>query len=569
MGFPARYGGGIAIPVRDKTGDVVSVQLRFDDPPSHTTPDGKRKKLRYLSPGGLDLRLDFPPHPLKPGEDIWITEGCKKADALRSLGCYALSVPGIWGWKGPKAKKDLTKISYEGHRVLIVFDRESKPRTKAEVKKARSALLVTLSRLGAEDLLVIDLPEIVGEEKTGVDDLLREGEIGIEELLRMAAAPEERWTHDIIRTERGEIRINHCNLFLILANDSSLSLSPRYNEFTNEILLGDRPLSESAVVKLASILEEKYSLGRIGPETMRAVLEALASENPFHPVREWLESLRWDGEPRLEGLFPLYYGAPSTEYTRCAGRNFLMGAVARIMDPGCQVDHAIVLEGEQGIRKSSSIWTLFGKNWYTTAYHDLASKDFKEGLIGFWGVEISELAAFRKSEVEIIKSEITRIYDDVRLAYRRDKARFLRQCVFIGTTNQREYLADETGNRRFWPIPCGNIDIEGLARDRELLFAEAVALYKSGIPWWEMPEETKDVQDSRYISDNWEARIEEWLKGKSTCDCSEILENCLGIEIGKQGKPEQTRVGHIMKRLGYIRADTTKNGRRWRPYVRE
>lgn len=570
IGFSEKFGGGIAIPIYDKNKEVVQVQLRFDDAPTITV-EGKRKKLRYLSPPGLDLRLDFPLRPLKLNEPILLTEGAKKADALRSLGLYAVALPGVWVWKGGIAKKDLSKLSFDDHPVIIIFDREEKPRTRMEVEKARKALILALVRLGAEDIKVVDLPEIPGQtDKVGVDDFIREEEVSAESLLRMAKSPEAAWTHTLIRSQSGEIRINHFNLITILQNDSSLNFSaPRFDEFRGEILLGDRPVKEETIIKMCAILEERYLLGRISPDWLRGVVETLASEKSFHPVRDWLDALTWDGESRIDGLFPIYFGSKSTRYTQKAGKNFLIASVARIYQPGCQHDHAVVLQGEQGIKKTSSLWTLFGRDYYSTAYHDLSSKDFKEGLIGFWVIEISELAAFRKSEVEIIKSEITKPYDDVRLAFRRDKGRYRRQCVFVGTTNEEHFLTDATGNRRFWPIRCKNINQEALEADRDQLWAEAVHRYKQGEDWWNMPlEEALAEQEERFRTDTWEDRIGVWLEGKMEPTTSEILGECLGIEIGKQSHADQTRVGSIMKRLGFSSRQKWRETVKVRVYVK-
>lgn len=562
MGFPSGYGSGIAIPIRDGKGEIVQVQLRFDNPPTFEK-DGKRKKQRYLSPPGLEARLDFPPRALEREEPVMITEGAKKADALRSLGLYAISVPGIWGWKGSRARKDLDQIDWADRPVMIVFDREEKPRTRVEVEKARKALVWTLSRLGAEDIQVIDLPEIPGHgDKTGIDDFLREERKSAAELLEMAKTPEAAWTRTLIRTQSGDVRINTANLLTILQNDVGLDFPPpRFDEFHQTTFIGNNELEEPLLTKMCAVIEERYAMGRISTDILRGVIEALASENPFHPVRDWLDGLVWDGTPRIDGLFPGYFGSKETEYTRRAGKNFLIASVARICRPGCQYDHMIVLEGEQGIRKTSSLWTLFGRENYTTAYHDLSGKDFKEGLLGFWVVEMSELASFRKSEIEIIKAEISKPYDDIRLSYRRDRKRYLRQCVFVGTTNEEHFLSDSTGNRRFWPIRCSIIQRESLERDRDQIWAEAVHRFKNGEDWWNVPEsEATSEQEARFQVDTWEDRIGEWIEGKVDPTTGDILTECLGIEVGKHTRADQIRVGSILRRMGLSPRQTSRNG---------
>jgi predicted P-loop ATPase len=210
-----------------------------------------------------------------------------------------------------------------------------------------------------------------------------------------------------------------------------------------------------------------------------------ARERGFHPVREYLNELKWDGITRLPTWLATYLNATgSPEYLAGVGTRFLVSAVARIIRPGCQADHVLVLEGEQGVGKTSAARVLARRpEWFAGNLPDIHSKDAPLQLAGRWIVEISELKAIRNSRVEATKTFITETRDTFRPPYGRRTAQFPRQCVFIATTNECEYLRDRSGNRRYWPVRCARIDIAALERDRDQLYAEAVHLYRAGSAW--------------------------------------------------------------------------------------
>ena len=185
------------------------------------------------------------------------------------------------------------------------------------------------------------------------------------------------------------------------------------------------------------------------------------------PLRTWL---------------PRYLGADTDpEYLDAVGTAFLVSAVARIYEPGCQADHMLVFSGGQGIGKTRATQIL-GWPWTTDSVPDLHSKDSAIHLQGVWLVEMAELAALRKSEIESTKAFISRRVDRFRPPYGKRTVEIPRQCVFVGTTNEATYLKDPTGNRRFWPVQIANVDFATLEKGRDKLWAEAVELYRQGAP---------------------------------------------------------------------------------------
>lgn len=234
----------------------------------------------------------------------------------------------------------------------------------------------------------------------------------------------------------------------------------------------------------------------------------------------------------------------------------------------------LVLEGEQGKKKSTALLELFGSQWFVETNESPMSKDFYQVIQGAWCVEIAELDSFRRADETAAKTAISRRVDKFRAPYERMPRSYRRECVFGGTTNEHEYLRDATGGRRFLPVRVeGDVQIPRIVELRDQLWAEAVKLFRDGVEWWEFPEEAKEEQESRYVGDSWEGRIARWLKMRAPVDpdkpektypdrlrfatemthttTDEILQYCLGMDAGKHGKQEQMRVALTMKRLGW------------------
>lgn len=207
----------------------------------------------------------------------------------------------------------------------------------------------------------------------------------------------------------------------------------------------------------------------------------VAEKNARHAVREYLDSQEWDGTPRLDRLLVDYCGAEDTKFNRIVGRKVLVAAARRVRKPGIKFDNVLVLEGSQGAGKSSFARILAGDDWFTDCVRlGDDPKLIAEQTRGAWIVELAELVGIKKKEVEPVKSMLSRQSDIARMAYHRTTSNFPRQFIFIGTTNSDEYLIDSSGNRRFWPVKVERIDLVGLARDRNQLWAEASYYEENG-----------------------------------------------------------------------------------------
>jgi len=299
--------------------------------------------------------------------------------------------------------------------------------------------------------------------------------------------------------------------------------------------------------------------------------EAIAVSSRFHsyhPVRDYFNSLEWDKKPRLDKWLPTYTGSEDSPYIRAVGRKTLVAAVTRIFKPGTKFDHILILEGDQGIGKSQIIKTLSGE-WYSDAHIDVHNlKDAAMLMEGVLLYELGEMAPATKSESETLKAFITREDDKVRRPYARIPESSLRQCTFIGTSNADEYLKDETGNRRYWPVDCqGPFKLDKAKEDRDQIWAEAVHVFRNGheplyLETKKLREDAEGQQRERMLIDELQFRIESWLDGehefgkletKDKTYGEEIWVNCLERPKESFEIPQQRRIGKIMKHLGWKR----------------
>jgi predicted P-loop ATPase len=303
-------------------------------------------------------------------------------------------------------------------------------------------------------------------------------------------------------------------------------------------------------------------------------VEMVAKERLYHPVIDYLDTLTWDSVPRLDAWMIRYLGAADDEYTRAVSRCFLISAVARIYQPGCKADNLPILEGMQGVGKSTAAETLF-EPWFSDELADLGSKDAAMQTAGVWCIEIAELDAMSRGEISRIKSFISRKIDRFRPPYGRRVIAFPRQCVFLGSTNSTGYLKDETGGRRYWPIKCGKLDIAGLREVRDQLWAEANQLYHAGVAWWIVNPKVLELaeveQADRYQGDAWDHEVAKYLNhlsvtgGCNTVTVHQILTQAINMPTERQGQTDQNRVARILRSVGWERyRERSADGLTWR-----
>lgn len=316
------------------------------------------------------------------------------------------------------------------------------------------------------------------------------------------------------------------------------------------------------------ILQKDLFLKKITPQIVEAALLMYANDNQRNEVQDWIKSLKWDGHPRIQQFFPNYMGAEHSEYTCSVSKNFWVSMVARVMRPGCKVDNMVILEGAQGAFKSSALKTI-GGDWYVACNENINSKDFYLTMQGNLIIEIAELDSFNKSEANTIKKVVSCEEDIFRKPYGRKSESFPRQCVFVGTTNDHEYLRDHTGSRRFWPISTSVINLEKIKDDREQLFAEAYQFFLDGSNWYQVPASAKDIQEERSEADAWETIIADYCIGKFELTTLEVARNALEIPVERIDYRAQRRISKILKKFQWENKTIRHDEKVLKKWVRE
>lgn len=292
-------------------------------------------------------------------------------------------------------------------------------------------------------------------------------------------------------------------------------------------------------------------------QVVQMAVEIVGRERMFHPVRDYLDSLVWDGTERIGAWLSDRLGAAQSAYTSAVGRKWLLSAVARVMQPGCKADCALILEGAQGARKSTALRVL-SEPWFTDEIAELGTKDAAIQVQGAWIIEIAELDGMKRGDVDSVKAFISRQTDRFRPPYGARLIEAPRQCVFAGSVNGDDYLADDTGNRRFWPVLVGRIDIDALHHDRDQLWAEAVACWRAGEKWWlddaALIAAATEEQAARQKSDAWLEPIADFMQCRpymQTTTVAHVLESALEMEKGQWRRDAEMRVAAILKSLGW------------------
>lgn len=303
---------------------------------------------------------------------------------------------------------------------------------------------------------------------------------------------EDDWQSKLKLTEKGTIAATIENVVIILRGDPELKGAIALNEMEHNIVAtrslpwrhvkGTSQWTDADDAALRFYLERMYGLS--SKDKIFDAVNVTAGENAFHPVRDYLDSCTWDGVPRVETLLIDYLGTTDDAYTRAVTRKTLAAAVARIYRPGCKFDYMLTLRGRQGLGKSALIAKLGGE-WFSDTFSTIQGKEAYEQVLGVWLMEVGELAGMRKAEAETIKLYISKQADRFRPAYGRRLQEFPRQCIFIGTTNETEFLRDTTGNRRFWVVDTPHEPAKDMWTDLtpatiQQVWGEAVEIYKQG-----------------------------------------------------------------------------------------
>lgn len=506
----------------------------------------------------------------------------KLAAILRALGCtvYFIDIPAPGeiadGW-------DIADLVASGAGVDEVMEWITKLRPGlADVEEAPPAPAV--EQAADSD----DVPDWFDEQTSATAETISTA------LPAGAGVSRKQLRAQLIQTSNGGVKGCRENVFTVMQGDprliglvgldlfSGLQVKRRPTPWPGEP--GEWTEGDDFHLGLYLATNHSLLLAAIG-DIERGVSQA-ARQHSFNPVTDYMDRCRgmWDGVPRVAGAFARYWGCVDSEYIRLVATMFFVGVVARAYRPGVKHDHAPVFEGGQGEGKSTALKVL-GGDWFADTPFRMGEKD---GFLSIQGVliyEVAELEQFNRSEVTAIKAFMSSTTDRFREPYGRRMKNMPRRCAFGATTNEDEYFKDTTGNRRFWPVVAGRIDIDALVLDRDQLFGEAVAMLNAGVLWYPTREQQTRLispqQENREIPDPWHGHIYYYLEGLDSdgmpkvtgainrVTVRELLTRGLHFEISKLGpaKLETMRISAIMRKLGWIK-DRETSGARERFYTR-
>lgn len=402
----------------------------------------------------------------------------------------------------------------------------------------------------------------------------------------LAGAGNNHWAERLLRRPRGGWEDCKENVAIALEDHPLLKGLLAFNEFSGRIEKRRDPpwatrpgeWTEDDDRELSMWLGVSCELLIRSTSTVVEGVKIIANRNRHHPVREWLESLEWDGIDRNSTWLRDCLGVEDTEYASLVGTLWLRQAVNRILHPGIKADYALILEGLQGLQKSAALRKL-GGDFFSDAPLDLNSKDAFMAIDGVWIYEIAELDAFNRSEATRIKAFMTMAEDRYRPPYGSRYISRPRQTVFCGTTNNDEYHKDPTGNRRFWSVLCHAVDLDLVQRLREQMFAQAIAEILEGKPAYPTREEERRLivpeQERREIVDPWMEYIIHWINDAERSlhrefSTAQILKGAIQMAADRMDgqRSAATRVGNCMKKLGWAKRRGTQDDRRPWVYVR-
>lgn len=370
------------------------------------------------------------------------------------------------------------------------------------------------------------------------------------------------------------------NFEIVMDKDDRFAGKIRFNEFAQQLYLcGNVPWEKEDNCRawsshddsaLFSLIQADYGLK--SRQDFADALKNVSMRNKFHPVRELLDSLTWDGKEHIRSLLPEYLGAEDSDYTYQVMRLWMLGAVSRVYKPGSKFDYTIILQGSQGIGKSTFLKLMaLDDSWFNDSLDSLDSDKAVQSLTGSWIIELAELKSLARTAggVESVKRFLTATQDKYRIPYERRADTFYRQCVFAGTTNKDDFLQDETGNRRFLIVQTGvkkpskSLFVPEIMDTIKQAWAEAVHIWKNEKPQLILPEaymqEAKELQEANMADDGKRGIIQEYLEGKTQVCAREIWEKALGENVSPR-KYQITEINDIIAKVpGWKKLKSPRN----------
>jgi hypothetical protein len=386
-----------------------------------------------------------------------------------------------------------------------------------------------------------------------------------------SAPPSSDWQSRLLFNAEQRPRRAYHNTAVFVRDHPEFANRWSYDEMTGAPYVDGKPMDPEMVHYIRAQADCRLGYTPSAADVEAAIVAA-AKEQSFHPIRQYLRSLDWDGTPRLHAMANDYLSSDSPLHASMVHK-FMIGAAARVLWPGCKLDTALMLVGPQGLKKST-FFSILGGRWHSDTYIDITNKDAALQLHGSWIYELSELenvvTGARESR---LKAWITSTHDTYRPPYGKAAERRARSAAICGTTNRKQFLTDDSGSRRFWIVPVGcEVPVELLAELRDQLWAEAVCAAESGETWWfgnTVDESAREVANRDFADDDdpWTGAVAAWVErpsvAMSATSVTEILTLALDVKLERQDRGSQMRVARILQRLGWERYRSSTVGRPW------
>ncbi|HAF5679601.1 TPA: ATPase [Salmonella enterica] len=389
------------------------------------------------------------------------------------------------------------------------------------------------------------------------------------------------------RDNRGRIEAEILNAVMAVARPDFIGVDIRFDQFRDEIMLAPAGSGQWRAFTDADYVELRMTMAKrgfkpVGRELIRDAVLQVSSVQPFDSAITWLEGLEWDGVPRIEVFYHTHFGTANTEYTRAVSLYMWTAMAGRVLKPGIKADMVPILVGPQGCGKSSGVEALSPDPMFFTEI-SFAEKDddLARKMRGRLLAEIGELRGLNTKELESIKAFVTRTHENWIPKYREFATQFPRRLVFIGTTNEDEFLADKTGNRRWLPVEVSGVDVQAIKRDLLLLWAEARETFKrlGGVQFRDAERLGASVHEKYTIKDAWLETVEKWLdtpdmlteeipRTREFLLPSDVLRDAIGLNPSHIGKREEMRIGNVLQNCGYLRERRTVKGKQIRVWVK-
>ncbi|MCC7304748.1 MAG: bifunctional DNA primase/polymerase [Alphaproteobacteria bacterium] len=391
---------------------------------------------------------------------------------------------------------------------------------------------------------------------------------------------EQPWPR-LERDKQGRILATIENLQAVLMRPDICGEYIRFDNFRDEIMFspvlepgGWRPFKDTDYTRLRVSLALK-GFKPIAKELMRDVVHRVAELSHFDTAIEWLQGIKWDGKPRIKYFLRDYFGAADDEYAQSVSLYLWTAFAGRVLDPGCKADMVPVLIGRQGVGKTYGVSEMVpGFEHFESIDLMARDADLSRRMRGKLVIEIGELRGLHSRDMETIKEFITRTHESWVPKYQEFAQKYPRRCVFVGTTNKDEFLADTTGNRRWLPVRCSKVDVAGVRRDREQLWAEGRELFNllGGVAWHEAQGRAEEIHDDHRMTDVWAEEIDRYLceaddvdggtpLAKGYVTTGEILRFALGFDLKTVRRGDEMRVADILREIGLTRKTLRVEGR--------